>query len=423
MHIKNKKKIVFICYGGGHIELVKAILPTLSESKLFDIILIPLTVAVNAIPSNGIKGVTIIKLSEFLPLFDDKIDDILKYGLSILKKNYNPAANLEKFETIFYLGLSMYDAVQHYGIEEAATRYSKLGRQSFLPVESIKRVFQYLKPDLVFTTNSPRFEQAALIAAKQINIKTMQILDLFGDGYPQPSADNILVLNDNVAKKLKSRGIEGRFFSVGQPIFDYTAATVNKIDKHKLYEKLKIDSSRKTVLFCPTLYYIWNDDLTIKEIGDFHLINKPMFEILNYLIEKFNVNIIIRPHPVSDSIENYREYIAGNKHYYYFDNSLLNITESIVLADICLTYNSTVAVQAVICNKKVVTYNYDYKQKYFWPEFTQHPFNYAANYKEIKETLISLLVQDSNDQNVNSFYQPGASAKILNVIKDNLWNF
>ncbi|MCJ0741497.1 CDP-glycerol glycerophosphotransferase family protein [Pedobacter montanisoli] len=418
----NKKKLVFVCYGGGHIELVKSVIPILVKEKIFEIILIPLTTAVKALPKEGIEGVRIIALPEFIHLFDENIDQILEYGLSLFEENYNPVLGLRKSDTIFYLGLSLFDAVTEYGKERALDRYKKMGRQSFLPVESLKTIFKFLNPDLVFTTNSPRFEAAALAAAKELKIKSMQLLDLFGDGYPLPSADYIGVLNESVVNKLKNKGIEKEILPVGQPVFDDTVKQVKEIDSVILRNKLNIPSSSQLILFCPTLYYVWNDNLTIKEIRDLDLINQPMFRILNQLIETNNVSVLLRPHPVSDSINNYLPYIQDKKGYYYYDNSELGILEAIALCDLCLTYNSTVAVQALVCDKKVVTYNYDPDQNYFWPEFTQPPFKYAPDYEALNAVLSQTIKEEINKQEYDHFYKNGAAHKILDILKDKLWS-
>ena len=88
---------------------------------------------------------------------------------------------LSKLEVLSYLGLSYNEAIEGIGEDKAYEDYKKIGRQSFLPINTIKKILDYENIDLLITTNSPRFEKASLFASKELNIKSIQIIDLFGD--------------------------------------------------------------------------------------------------------------------------------------------------------------------------------------------------------------------------------------------------
>ena len=95
----------------------------------------------------------------------------------------------------------------------------------------MRKILLHIGPDLVITTSSPRFEFATIKAAKNLGILSLQILDLFGDDFPLPSADHIVVMNNNVKKKLINKGIKNSLIhSFGQPVLEETILKVNNVN-------------------------------------------------------------------------------------------------------------------------------------------------------------------------------------------------
>jgi hypothetical protein len=414
-----KKKILIVSYGGGHIEIVKSIINDCIDFEKFDVDLLALTVAYDSVNSPRICKY---RVSDFKFLFEDAIPEIEFWGKKLLKDNYDSSSNIPINEIIFYLGISFYDLVNEMGEELATQTYKIKKRQSFNPKNTLKVILKHLKPDFLFTTNSPRMESASIYAAKELHIPSIQILDLFGDDFPVPSADTIIVMNEFVRGKLLDNGITKKILPLGQPIFDETFQKVCDINKLNVLKKLGYNVNDRILLFCPTPYYLWNDDNSINGIEDESKINIPIFNILFNLNFKYGIKIILRPHPISDSISNYKKYLDKYKFIKYHNNNDLNLYESLAISEVVITYNSTVAVQAIICNKTVFTYNYDANQRYLWDNFMKEPFIYCHNYDKLNLKLDEYYSHKLEKTNKILFYELGAKLRINDYFNYVLWN-
>ena len=340
----------------------------------------------------------------------------------LLEENNNPLSSMPINDMIFYLGVSYNDLVNEFGEELAFAKYKKKKRQVFNPKFALKKIIEHISPDYLFTTNSPRMEAAAIFAAKELLIPSVQILDLFGDDYPIPSADNIIVMNEFVKTKLLNSGIKKNIIPLGQPIFDKTIEEVNKINKEVVLNNLGYNNNDRILLFCPTPYYLWNDDLSLKGIGEESKINIPIFNLLSDLIINFDVKIILRPHPLSDNINHYVKYLDKFPSIKYFNNNDLNLFESLSISEIVVVYNSTIAVQAAVCNKVVFTYNYDINQKYLWNNYMREPFIFSNNYEDLNKKLKDYYSEKIEINTDQKFYVLGAKERIFKYINEILWN-
>jgi hypothetical protein len=399
-----------VCYGGGHAPIIRLVAERLILNDHHDFAILPLNGAINFF--NDHLSSKVVKLSDFHFLFDSYIPDILKYGNMLFEENFNPNMGISKFESIFYLGLSFFDLVSENGYDLALEKYESKKRQSFLPINTMMKILECLQPDLIVTTNSPRFEYATILASKNLNIVSLQILDLFGDDFPIPSADHIVVMNEKIAYKLNLNSNNSSiFYPYGQPVLDFT------FDKVKSYDFIEIKKENnlglsKILLFSPTKNFIYNEDLSIKEVRDSTLINTTLFHLLSEVSDFLDIQIVIRVHP-SDNINNYNVFFENSNRFHYLPH--LNVYESIAISDFCLSYNSTLSLQALICNKISFTFNQNPGSKYFWKEFSEYPFIYSKDYIELKNNLISHISECANI-NLNDFFERGSLNKIVNLI-------
>lgn len=132
-------------------------------------------------------------------------------------------------ESAAYLGLSFADLVAQHGERAARDLLGLRGRGSFCPVRTLHRVLDRIQPDLVVTTNSPRAEQAAVMAAGQRGIPALCMVDLFAveeikyigaPGY----ASLVCVLDEHVRERFLAVGRPAREVLVtGNPAFDALA--------------------------------------------------------------------------------------------------------------------------------------------------------------------------------------------------------
>lgn len=211
------KKVLFVCYGSGHVRMVLPVARALQEAGLAQVQVLGLTTAASVVRA---AGLTLLQFKDFVGAADEAA---LARGRELVAAmgTVEDAAESEA-----YLGMCYADLEGDVGAEEARRRYERLGRQAFLPVRTLTRILQRVEPDLVVVTNSPRAERAAVLAATQLRIPSVCLVDLFAVdevrwiGAPD-YAQRVCVLNEGVREFLLAAGRRGQQVVVtGNPAFD-----------------------------------------------------------------------------------------------------------------------------------------------------------------------------------------------------------
>ncbi len=216
-------RVLFVSYGGGHIEMCLPVIRALREREpACDVRLMALTTAFGAAQRAGES-----------PLgYRDFCDGpqgqrALRYGEMLLPGNEHP--DVAREESLAYLGLNFLEWVEESGEAAALRRWREVGRQGFLPVGFFKRLLARLEPDVVVATNSPRSEQAAVAAAASLGIPSLTMLDLFalpGDPFAarRVHAERVTVISEAARANLVEAGVPpARIFVTGNPAFDVLA--------------------------------------------------------------------------------------------------------------------------------------------------------------------------------------------------------
>lgn len=212
-------KVLFVTYGNGHIAKVAPVLRAL-EAQGVECVLLALTLGYRQSERLGLKP---LGYKDLLHLVD--AERALAYGRRLWPENQHP--DVDELESCAYLGINYLEWVQALGEEGAAQRYAQKGRRSFLPVEFLGRVIDWLKPGVVVSTSSPRSEQAAIEAAVQRGVPTLTMLDVFANPHDtylhhQVYADRITAPSRLAAQQLRDAGIGGDGIRVtGCPAYDY----------------------------------------------------------------------------------------------------------------------------------------------------------------------------------------------------------
>ena len=152
---------LFVAYGGGH---VKALLPVAVQAQaqgLAHVVFLALTTAAAPAREAGVPTYG------FADLLEPSDKQALQHGERLVQTLSVQAAQRE--ESVAYLGLSYAELEADVGAAEAAARYAQYGRQAFLPVRVLERAIARWQPACVLTTNSPRAERAALLAARRVD--------------------------------------------------------------------------------------------------------------------------------------------------------------------------------------------------------------------------------------------------------------
>ena len=211
------KKVLFVCYGSGHVRMVLPVAALLRERGLAQVQVLGLTTAA-AVVSNA--GLPLLQCKDFVEPGDEPA----------LARGRELVAGLQAVEdpdeSAAYLGLSYADLEAEVGAAEARRRYAQVGRQAFLPLGALTRVLQRTAPDLVVVTNSPRAERAAALAAGRLCIPCVCMVDLFAIDEVRwigaaDYAQRVCVLNEQVRDFLLAAGRRPEQVVVtGNPAFD-----------------------------------------------------------------------------------------------------------------------------------------------------------------------------------------------------------
>lgn len=240
-------KLFFVTYGGGHVAMLLPVIREAIENNN-DVIVLGLTTARDILSQNGIDSIGFSDLWSFSDF------DARKFVAELLANH--PVGNMiPQAESEAYLSISFGDLVCEIGLEAARRRYSQLGRHAFLPINFMKRVLNHFNPDIVITTNSPRTEQAAIIAAGLLGIPSVCAIDLFAfqevKWIGQPGyATRVCVLNESVRSMLVAHGRKpGEVIVTGNPAFDQLAAPETAKAGTQLRHARGWDDGKKTVLW------------------------------------------------------------------------------------------------------------------------------------------------------------------------------
>ncbi len=330
-----KKKIIYICYGGGHAKIIAAVYKKMASSSQVEQLVVALTTARSTFIQEGIPYISFLDLAASVP-------EAKEVGKKLIGSQYqHPEVPIE--ESIAYMGLSYLDLVHEHGEQEASRLFAQSGRKAFLPKRTFQTLFCEKKPDLVITTNSPRAEKAAIEAAMQLQISSICIADLFTESdlrgfLSRPDyGSKICVINDFAKEVLISAGRpKDEIVITGNPAFDKLSDPENIIAAD-LYKKKHNLTNQTTVLWARSA--LPEDTALADEVEQ---------RLIKYALEHSEVTLIIRSHP------NEPPRLVPKA-----QNIILNTPEDALAkvlhaSDIVCTLYSTVAVEACLVGKKVI---------------------------------------------------------------------
>lgn len=287
-------KTLCVTYGGGHAAMIAPIAKRLNLLG-HETIILGLTTAETYLKNQGLNSIG------FRHLLEPGDEEALRWG-AFLAKNLDQSSSIPIEETIAYLGLSYQDLIDQLGRNKAEQLYAEKGRHAFLPVSILRRAISRFKPDIVLATNSPRAEQAAILAAGQLEIPSICINDLFAlqefqwlgkPGY----ANKICVLNDAVKAFLINKGRKPEDIEVtGNPAFDRLADNSLVKQGVLLRETKKWNDGKKNLLWAsqpePALHPFMPG-----KVGD-PCLPRSIETVLRQLVrERTDLRLIVRYHP------------------------------------------------------------------------------------------------------------------------------
>ena len=336
------KKILFVSYGGGHVNVLLPLFKRYLQEKEFECKYLALTTAASVLEKNRLPYIS----------FKDIVDkrDILEIGKRLVSPDDNHTT-VPYEESIAYMGASYSDLIADNGDEGASKIYELYGRQAFYPYRTLKKYLTNEKPDIVVSTNSPRAERAIIDAARELRIPSVCVVDLFAlkeiswigkSGF----ADKVCVISQYVKDRMVAAGRSPHEIIItGNPAFDdlYEANPDEKIKQFRSKKGWK--DKEKIILWAsgvePSKHPFSN------QCGDVRLPEKIESNLAKLVEENCNIRVVIRPHPndrrkprLSNGIELSTQ-----------DDDLNSLLRSV---DCVVVMSSTVGMQAALLNKPLV---------------------------------------------------------------------
>lgn len=338
-----KPKVLFVTYGGGHVNVVLPVIQALQEADTVDVEVLGLTTASAVLTRHNIPHL------RFKDLTGPEDAEALSAGRKLAAGL--GGAMIDSDETVAYLGLCYADLVQREGEATAAKLYQEKGRMAFLPLGPLRRLFDRCSPDLLVSTNSPRAEQAAFLVARERGVRALCIVDLFGiDEYAWIGEANyatrIAVLTESVRQfYIRSGKSPAEVVVTGNPAFDRLERHL-KGETRDAFRQLKGWTGKKVILWAsspePTIHP------TNGTLGDASLPRRVDQALIAAAVKHPEWRVVIRPHPSETlSPRNWpANVVISNK-----DEDLELLLSAV---DCVIVLASTVGMQAALLGRPVI---------------------------------------------------------------------
>jgi len=353
-----KKKILFVTYGGGHAHMIYPVVHAIYQSEAYqnnkiEIHVLGLTGAKNILKCNGIDCLGFV---DFLDKNQDM--DAVQWGNELANEHHSPTVGISWEESVAYLGLNYKDLVVRLGADQAGQLLKEKSRLAFYPLGIMAKIFDAIQPDFVVTTNSPRSEAAAIDMANQRGIDNLQMTDLFTGWRERPlRARNITFVNEFAQHAHAANGVIDEktsiFYCTGNPAFDKYLRPIQEKNDEWIRQHFPEAVGKNIILHVDTpAYATFDKDCT--ETGYHIRTNEEILEELEACYAATMLNdamYLIRPHPSQDR-NFYSQWVQGRKNACLAAD--LPLPDVLANIDLLLVSISTVALEAAYMQKRIV---------------------------------------------------------------------
>lgn len=387
---------LLVSYGGGHAQIILRLYNAFHGKGHLPHVL-ALTTAYHTLKSEGINPLSITDLLQHEDLI--YLDVVQKY----IQDSSHPLVPFD--HTLAYHAIGFRDLIEDYNYDQALSLFQAHGRKCFMPINTMRRFLRLLNPDIVITTTSPRFELAALRAAKREGIPNLAVGDLYLEKEREwilsgDYADHLAVLNSDVSFRLSSDGFSAeKIFVTGNPAFD---PIVEYRDNHQLREDLRISLGLNTF----TVLFPLAGGPVAMNGQSFISKDDAISKIQTYLCSHPDYTFILRPHPNSslltliitcDSVRTL--------------NTNLSPLDSILISDLIMVEASTMGLEAALMKKPVICIGFT--------DYVHYPkYGLASSALNLDDALTRLAAGSYNTPN-NYLLPPvsNASSNILSLVQ------
>lgn len=419
-----KKHLLFVTYGGGHVHMVYPVVHALRQKEGYKrgqlaIHILALTGARPILQANDVECVG----------FHDYLDhakdaDAIRWGTQLAKDNHSSTIGITVDESIAYMGLCYKDLVLRHGEQEAARLYGEHGRNAFLPLTVLERVFDDIQPNFVIATNSPRSEAAAIDVANQRGIDNMVMTDLFTSigGY-YIRARHVTFLNHLAQTMFTTDGYVdpdiSTFYITGNPAMDMMCASPKTKTPGWMATHFP-ESAGKTVVLHIDMHAYWDPE---RQCGYYKTDadTAQELDVVYQAARKNNAFYIVRPHPSQDRTV-HLAWLTGKP-----DAQLgadCDLVELLRNADLVVVRTSTVGLQAAYMRKRVLQLSADFHTD--MPLATMGVAWGANSYDEVEPVMRRALTDDEEASGIrritdDEFPLVPAADRIADIILDCLF--
>ncbi|WP_252179569.1 CDP-glycerol glycerophosphotransferase family protein [Endozoicomonas sp. 4G] len=399
------KNILFVSYGGGHVQGLLPVYEKLFLEKGFNCNFLALTTAYQQVKNKNLPCIG----------FKDLVvenDYALEVGKKLIGVEHNHSM-VSYEESIAYMGLSYCDLLEKVGKNKAKELYAKYGRQAFYPLNTLRKLLEKEAPDLVITTNSPRAERAAVDAAKDLGIPSLCLVDLFAlqeiSWIGQPGfANKVCVISEYIKEKMLAAGRKpGEIVVTGNPAFDELSKYQNPECVRLFREKKGWSLEDKIVLWASNVEPEMHPYTSQK--GD-ALLPLKVEEMLKKMVDADpSIKLVIRPHPNDSRLpftDSDRIELSSQKD---------DLNQLLTAVDCVVVLASTVGMQAALLRKPLV----NIKLSIFSKNAPYDEMRLSTGVDDLND-LNEVIIQALNEKPRNSTLTTIGSAtdNIISVIKD-----
>jgi len=348
------KRLLFVTYGGGHVHMIYPVVHALRATEAFNqgritIDVLGLPAATYMLNANGIDC---LRFRDFLDPAQDA--DASAWGDELARQHHSPTLGVSREDSVAYLGLNYKDLVLQHGDAKAAELFAQRGRQCFLPLHAMARVFDRLRPDFVVTSNSPRAEAAALAVANDRGIPNLAMTDLFtGLGGHVLRARSITFLNELAREMFLADGLVNPAISelhlTGNPAFDKILVLPHGKTSGWMERHFPGVGSRRTVLHAdmPAWWDAVNKRSYFKTEADL----TAELEACYTATAANGAAYLVRPHPSQDRAF-YERWLTHRPGSFLAADCPLH--ELLANVDLLLARSTTVGLEAALMRKRIL---------------------------------------------------------------------
>ncbi|MGX7951275.1 hypothetical protein ACWPM1_01805 [Tsuneonella sp. HG249] len=384
-----------VSYGGGHAQIIIAIASELDRrGRAYS--LLGLTTAHQAFVRAGLCPMPI----------GDLIDPMTPDWVRTRARELAPRSDhpdITDHQTIDYFTIGYADLLGRFGRDEAESRITEHGRKAFEPVSAFRHFYDRSRPSIVVSTTSPRFEAAALRAARGAGIPSLAIGDMYliaeQEWILSPDyARDLTVISNGVAEMLQSNGdCSSRIHVLGNPAFDTLAPSPDDPATRLMVRERLCIGDRKCIL--------WPLGGAPDEVAGRQLLEPAeVAAFLDVVCDRTDgLTYVLRPHPnwpVHDLVTRHGQVDADS-----------NLDHALLAADLVCVEASTVGLQAVLRGIPTICYNF--------ADYVLYPdFGWAARADTLDEMARQITTGEYFTPPADlSSHVGGASGRVVDLIE------